>query len=232
MINLSLDELKLIARNRNVKGYENKSEEDLIKIISEPKPKISITKKKLKDIKKFFSKLRQKFPKEEIDKFRKMFYNIKNHKNLYTSEIKEAEKNLAELEEGIQSIKFFDDDYNNENKNIYGIRRLFDAFKSKKTDDGFDFRRNNYIEYISEGDEYKNLLSEEYLGTIRPYLKDLINDHKTSGEWKIQLEMLNRCISSKNFEETRSVHSVSKNIEIFMGSDTAEVIDSFFDTIL
>ena len=92
MINLSLDELKLIAQNRSIKGYENKSEEDLIKILSEPKPKISITKKKLKEIKKFFSKLRHKFPKDEIDKFRKMFYNIKNHKNLYTSEIKEAEK--------------------------------------------------------------------------------------------------------------------------------------------
>ena len=94
MVNLSLDELKLIAQNRNIKGYENKSEEDLIKILSEPKPKINITKKKLKEIKIFFSKLRHKFPKEEIDKFRKIFYNIKNHKNLYASEIKEAEKIL------------------------------------------------------------------------------------------------------------------------------------------
>ena len=28
MINLLLDELKLVAQNRNIKGYENKSEED------------------------------------------------------------------------------------------------------------------------------------------------------------------------------------------------------------
>ena len=47
MINLSLDELRLVAKNSNIKGYENKSEEDLIKITSEPKPKISITKKKI-----------------------------------------------------------------------------------------------------------------------------------------------------------------------------------------
>ena len=94
MINLSLDELKLVARNRNIQGYENKSEDDLIKIISEPKPKISITKTKLKEIKKDFRELRHKFSKEEIDKFRKSFYNIKNHKNLYASEIKEAEKIL------------------------------------------------------------------------------------------------------------------------------------------
>ena len=67
---------------------------------------------------------------------------------------------------------------------------------------------------------------------IRLYLIDLINDHKTSGEWKMQLVMLNRCISSKNFEETRFVYSASDNIEIFMGSDTDEVIDKLFDTML
>ena len=43
MINLLLDELKLVAKNRNIEGYKNKSEEDFIKILSEPKPKISIT---------------------------------------------------------------------------------------------------------------------------------------------------------------------------------------------
>ena len=38
MINLSLDELRLIAQIRNISDYENKSEEDLIKPLSEPKP--------------------------------------------------------------------------------------------------------------------------------------------------------------------------------------------------
>ena len=41
MINLSLEELRLIAQNRNIRDYENKSEKDLIKALSEPKPKIS-----------------------------------------------------------------------------------------------------------------------------------------------------------------------------------------------
>ena len=38
MINLSLNELKLIAQIRNIRDYENKSKEDLIKVLSEPKP--------------------------------------------------------------------------------------------------------------------------------------------------------------------------------------------------
>ena len=39
IINLSLNELKLIAEIRNISDYENKSKEDLIKALSEPKPK-------------------------------------------------------------------------------------------------------------------------------------------------------------------------------------------------
>ena len=38
MINLSFDELRLIAQVKNISGYENKSKEDLIKAPSETKP--------------------------------------------------------------------------------------------------------------------------------------------------------------------------------------------------
>ena len=45
---------------------------------------------------------------------------------------------------------------------------------------------SNYIEYESNGDKDKTLSIEEYLDKIRPYLSNIINDHKTQGEWKIQ----------------------------------------------
>ena len=51
MINLSLNDLKLIAKNRCIKDYENKSEDDLTKILSEPTIKISLLKKKIRGIK-------------------------------------------------------------------------------------------------------------------------------------------------------------------------------------
>ena len=44
--------------------------------------------------------------------------------------------------------------------------------------------------------------------------------------------MQNSCISTKNFEETRTLYSKSKPVEIFMGSDTEDVIDTLFNTIL
>ena len=81
---------------------------------------------------------------------------------------------------------------------------------------------------------------------IIPYLRDLTNDHKPTMELTnkannsdtereesiIQLIIQNNCVSSKDFEEIRSIYSASNNIEIFMGSDTDGVIDKLFDTIL
>ena len=38
MISLSFDELRLITQIRNISDYENKSKDDLIKALGEPKP--------------------------------------------------------------------------------------------------------------------------------------------------------------------------------------------------
>ena len=83
MINLSLNELKLIAKSRSVQDYRNKSEEDLIKILSEPKPKISLSKKKIKEIEKDLSELRRMFSKSKTNKFRRTLYNIKIKKKIF-----------------------------------------------------------------------------------------------------------------------------------------------------
>ena len=96
---------------------------------------------------------------------------------------------------------------------------------------------------IRAGDRYENLSPERYLDMIRPYLRDLINYHKTiaklnndsgaeRGEWKVQLVMQNNCVSVKNFEDTCTIYSGSKPIKTFMGSDTKDVTDRLFDTTL
>ena len=209
MINLSLDELKLIAQNRNISNYENKSEKDLIKALSEPKPKPKLKiriNKKLEEIRKDFYELRHKFTKKEADKYRKAFYDLKNHKHLSESEIKEAGKNLTELKKSLRFKKFYsdidsvdyddlynyDDNYDfvdddDEYRIIGSIRTLFkefdrDYYKPIRTDDGFAGRRNNYIEYKSKGDRNENLSPKEYFNMIRPYLRDLINDQKPTTE--------------------------------------------------
>ena len=89
MLNLILNELKLAAKSRDIKDYENNSEDDIIKILSEPKTKTSLSKKKIRDIRKDFNKSRYKFSKSKIKEIRKNLYNIKNTKTLSESKIKE-----------------------------------------------------------------------------------------------------------------------------------------------
>ena len=56
---------------------------------------------------------------------------------------------------------------------------------------------------------------------IRPYLVDMINEHKSQSEWKIQLTAAINFISSKpNSDETCIVHTKSNSTEIMTGSDT------------
>ena len=104
----------------------------------------------------------------------------------------------------------------------------------------------NYIQYESKRNKDKILRISENLDMIKPYLNDIINDHKTQGEWrihlgntiikhktqferKIQLTMAINFISSKkDSDETRTMRTKINNVEIMMGSETDEINDNLF----
>ena len=301
-LNLSLNELRLIAEHRNISDYENKSANDLIKALRASRPRLGIKKNKLKEIKEDFYNLRHKFSKKDADKYRKLFYDIKNYRHLSELEIEEIRKKFNKLEKSLNFKKprnnintFHYEDLNsdkelnledaddNKYRKIGSVRRLFeesnrDYYKPKVTDRGFAGEVNNYIRYISEGDKDEKLSPREYLNMIRPDLKDLINRQKPierlnnnatttnnnntnnndtgntnnnnnnnnntdvnnnnnnnntdRGEWKIMLRIYIKCISTKSFNETRTMHSKSRQVEVYMGSDTENVIDTLFNTLL
>ena len=181
MINLSLNELKLIAKSRGIKDYKKKSKDELTKILSKTEPKTNIEK-----IKKKINESRNRFSKSKIKQIRRNLYEIGNKNNLSTPEIKEIETNLLELEKNLfKPKKYYDDDI--KYKAIRDVRNLFvlsideDYYKQIKTSDAFN---GNYIEYESKGVKDKTLSIKEYLYMIRLYLSDIINDHKTQREWK------------------------------------------------
>ena len=274
MMNLSLYELRQIVKGRNISNYENKSKEDLKKVIietkpklklelkpetkpkqtskpkpkpetkSEPKLKIRINKRRLEEIRKDFDELRHKFSKAKINEYRKAFYDINNFRHPYESETEKVRKNLNKLKKSLKSKKFhgnidsvdyedLEDNYDfadDEYRKIGSIRTLFkeldkDYYKPIRTDENFAGRKNSYIEYKSKGYRYENLSPGEYLDMIKPYLRDI-------AEWKIQLVMQNTFISDKDFKDTRTIYSVSKLVEIYMGSGTENYIDMLFNTIL
>ena len=143
-------------------------------------------------------------------------------------------KNLTELEEILSKTKK-DFDYDDcEYRGIRNLRDLFvlsideDYYKPRIVRSAFD---GNYIQYESKGDKGKNLPIKKYLKMIKPYLNDLINNHKTHGldetwlekpssEWKIQPTMAINSISSKDSNETRTMDTKSNNVEMIIGSDT------------
>ena len=60
----------------------------------------------------------------------------------------------------------------------------------------------------------------------------MINDHKTRREWEVELTMQINFTSSKDSQETRTMHTKSCNIEIKMGNETDEIIEKLFESLL
>ena len=101
-------------------------------------------------------------------------------------------------------------------------------YKPTIVKNGYD---DNYIEYESNGDNTST--NEEYLALIEPYLRELINDYKSKGEWKIQLTAQINFISLRpDSNEIRVMHTKSNNEEFMNGSDTDEIIKELFKSIL
>ena len=68
---------------------------------------------------------------------------------------------------------------------------------------------------------------------IEPYLRELINDHKSKVEWKIQLTAQINFISSRpSSDKTCAMHTRSVNEELTNGSDTDEIIKELFKSLL
>ena len=76
-LNLSLNELRLIAEHRNISDYENKSAKDLIKALRGSRPRLGIKKNKLKEIKEDFYNLRHKFSKKKQISIENFFMILK-----------------------------------------------------------------------------------------------------------------------------------------------------------
>ena len=84
---------------------------------------------------------------------------------------------------------------------------------------------------------------------IIAYLSNIINDHRTHGEWKphsankvidyktpgerkIQLTMAINFVSSKDSDQNRIMRTKSHNVEIMMGNETCEIIKQLFESLL
>ena len=140
---------------------------------------MSKTKKAIETIREKLKELHHKLSKSELKEIKKYLYNIENKNELLKLET--TKEYLDELDKKILKLdEYYDDDF--EFRGIENVQDLFKILIYKPTivKSGYN---NNYIEYRSEGDEL--LTVEEYLALIEPYLRELTNDYKSKGEWKI-----------------------------------------------
>ena len=93
--------------------------------------------------------------------------------------------------------------------------------------------KNNYKYYESRGDKVS---VKHCLYKIMPYLRDLINDHKTirnnSNKWKIHVNMHINFISSNDTGEPCISFVWSDNEEIRSGNEADDIIKGLLNSVL
>ena len=188
-----------------------------------------------RDARKLFNERKSSLFHKEINKIRKELYkkeavyNFLKEKDSLTNKqnivLKNIDKYLKKLNNDLKKL------YKYQANITYGLDYLFnelneeDHCKPKEIKSAFD---GSYILYESRGDKDNKLALYEYFGIIRPYLKDMINDHKD--EWEIQLSMRMIFVSFTDANETPDMYTKSDNIKIMSGTETDDVINEFFNS--
>ena len=223
----SKDIIEFLAKKRNIKNYTSKSSDTLYKTFK----KQSKNKKRIDDIKDELKNPTYNISKSESKDIKRTFYNIEKRKKISS---RKTSKYLDELDKRILKLdKYHDyDDY--EYEGIKDIEELFkisinkDYYKPKLTESGYN---KNYVQYESKGD--KILALKEYLNLIEKYLRELIDEYKLKGEWKVQLTIEVNFISLKpGSNETRIMYTRSDNVEIMFGDDNDDIIEKLFESLL
>ena len=156
-----------MLKKRNIKNYKTRSSEKLYNIFK----KQSKNKKRIDDIREELKNSKYIISKSELKNIKINLYNIEKQRKI---SFKKTSKYLDELDKRILSLdKYNDDDDDYDIENLFKISINKNYYKPKLNKSGYN---NNYIEYKSDGDKLST--TEEYLDLIKPYLKELINDHK------------------------------------------------------
>ena len=193
----------------------------------------------IKEAREFFNEIRGSLFREETKRIRKELYKIEVVYNFLKE--KEQEGSLTNKQNNVlknigRYLKKLNNDLKKLNKyqdNItYGLDYLFneeDYYKPIEVKSAFD---DNYVLYESRGDKDAELALYEYFDKIKPHLKDMIDDYKPKGEWKIQITLRIIFISFIDKNVTQVMHTKSDNVEIMNGTDTSDAINKLINSFM
>ena len=138
--------------------------------------------------------------------------------------LKNIDRYLKKLNDDLKKLQKYE--YNL----TYGLDYLLnevneeDHYKPTEVKSTFD---GSYVLYESKGDKDNMLAIYEYFDKIKPYLKDMKDNYKSKGEWKMQITMR---ITFIDKNETQVMHTKSHNIKIMSGTDTSDAIKELIDS--
>ena len=144
-------------------------------------------------------------PRSAEEKIIKDIRNLFRLKKEQKDTVIEDIRNLFRLQKGVKGTK---DIVLRNIKNLFEYEKEENYYKPVRVN---NFWSNNHIEYKSNSDKNRIPSVEEYLDNIRPYLRDIINDHKQSDTWKIQLTITHFFSSEDDNDGERVMHSKSDN---------------------
>ena len=193
-----------------------------------------------KEVRELFNELKSNLSRKETKRIRKELYKKevvhnflkeKEQEGSLTNEQKKALKNigkyLKKLNNDLKKLQKYQDNI------TYGLDYLSNGLNEEgyyETTEIMIAFDGSYVLYESRGDKDNKLAIYEYSDIIRPYLKDMIDDYKSKGEWKIQLSMQIIFVSFTDANETREMHAKSDNITIMTGIETEDTINEVFNT--
>ena len=190
----------------------------------------------IKEVRELFNELRSNLSREEINRIRKELYkkeaayNFLKEKDDLTDKVKIVLKNigiyLKKLNNDFKKLQKYQDNI------TYSLDYLFnekDYYKPTEVKSAFD---GNYALYESRGDKDGKLTLYEYFDKIELHLKDMIDDYKSKGEWKIQTTMRIIFISFIDKNETQEMHTKSDNVEIMNGTGTSDAINKLINSFM
>ena len=170
----------------------------------------------IKEVREFFNDIRGSLFREEINRIRKELYkkeavyNLLKEKDVLTYKEKNVLKNIGRY---LKNFKKYLEKLQKYQDNItYDLDYLFneeDYYKPTQVERAFD---GNFVLYESRGDKDAKLALCEYFDKIKPHLKDMIDDYKSKGEWKIQITMIIIFISFIDRNKTQVMHTESDNV--------------------
>ena len=138
--------------------------------------------------------------------------------------LKNISKYLKKLNNDLKTLYEYLDNF------MYSLNYSFneeDYYKPKEIRSAFD---SSCMLYESTGDKDAKLTLLEYFNKIRPYARDMIDNYKAKGEWKMQLVMRIIFVSFIDANETQVMHTKSDNIMIMSSVETEDIINDLFNT--